>query len=82
MAMRPDDLLELVRRQPFAPFRIHVTGGVTYDVRHPDQIIVLRSRAVLAAGGDDSIAERLEHVALVHVVRIEELPVPAPLGSN
>jgi hypothetical protein len=80
--MRPDDLLELTRRQPFAPFRIHVTGGVTYDVRHPDQIIVLRSRAVLAAAGDNAIPDRLEHVALVHIVRVEELPTATAVGSN
>ena len=80
--MRPDDLIELVRRQPFAPFRIHVTGGVAYDVWHPDQIIVLQSRAVLAAGGGNGIPERLEHVALAHVVRIEELPVSPPVGAN
>lgn len=71
--MRPDDLLELVRRQPFAPFRVHITGGKTYDVRHPDQIIVLRSRAVVAVGGENGVGDRLEHVALVHVVRVEEL---------
>jgi len=72
--MRPDDLLELVRRQPFAPFRIHITAGGTYDVRHPDQIIVLRSRAVLPAGGANGIPEHVDHVELVHIVRIEELP--------
>jgi len=71
--MRPDDLLKLVRRQPFAPFRIHITGGKTYDVQHPDQIIVLRSRAVLAVGRENGLGERLEHVALLHVVRVEEL---------
>jgi len=72
--MRPNDLLELTRRQPFAAFRIHVTDGTTYDVRHSDQIIVLRSRAVLAAGEKEGVPDRLEHVALVHIVRIEELP--------
>lgn len=71
--MRPEDLLDLVRRQPFAPLRIHITGGKTYNVQHPDQIIVLRSRAVLAVGGEDGVGDRLEHVALVHVVRVEEL---------
>lgn len=71
--MRPDDLLELVRRQPFAPFRVHITGGKTYDVRHPDQIIVLRSRAVVAVGGENGVGDRLEHIALVYVVRVEEL---------
>jgi hypothetical protein len=72
--MRPNDLLELVRRQPFAPFRIHCSDGKTYVVRHPDQIIVLRSRAVLAAGEDEEIPDQLEHVALVHIVRFEEMP--------
>lgn len=80
--MRPDDLLELVRRQPFAPFRIHITDGSMYDVVHPDQIIVLRSRAVLAVGGSNGVPDRLEHVGLVHVVRLEELPTPGNLASN
>ena len=71
--MRPEDLIELVRRRPFGPFRIHITDGNTYDIRHPDQIIVLRSRAVLGVGGDNGVADHLEHIALVHVVRVEEL---------
>jgi len=71
--MRPNDLLELVRRQPFAPFRVHITGGKTYEVRHPDQMIVLRSRAALAVGGENGVGDRLEHVALLHFVRVEEL---------
>ena len=72
--MRPDDLIAFVRRERFEPFRIHITGGKTYDVRHPDQIIVLQSRAVLAVGGENGVGDRLEHIALVHVVRVEELP--------
>lgn len=80
--MRPDDLIELVRRKPFEPFRIHITGGRMYDVCHPDQIIVLRSRAVLAVGAENGVAERLEHVALVHVVRVEELPADTTTEPN
>jgi hypothetical protein len=72
--MRPSDVLELVRGQPFAPFRIHATDGRTYDVRHPDQIMVLRSRAVLGVPErDDDVPDRTEHLALVHISRIEEL---------
>jgi len=72
--MRPDDFIELLRSRPFQPFRIHTTDGQTYDVRHPDKLIVLRSRLVLGVGGDNGIAEHLEHLSLIHVVRIEELP--------
>lgn len=75
--MRPDGLVELVRRQPFVPFRLHETGGKTYEVRHPEQIVVLRSRAVVAVGGENGIGEGVEHVALIHVTRIEELSAEA-----
>jgi hypothetical protein len=71
--MRPEDLLEFLRRRPFEPFRIFATDGRTFDVNHPDQAIVLRSRVVLASGGDSVVPDHLEHLALVHVVRIEEL---------
>jgi hypothetical protein len=71
--MRPEDLLEFLRRRPFEPFRIFATDGRTYDVKHPGQAIVLRSRVVLGTGGDNLVPDHLEHLALVHVVRIEEL---------
>jgi hypothetical protein len=72
--MHPQDLFELLRKRPFLPFRIYATDGRTYDVRHPDQALVLRTRVILplpASSGE--VAERSEHLALVHVVRLEEL---------
>jgi hypothetical protein len=71
--MRPEDLRDFNRRQPFTPYRIHVTDGQTYDIRHPDQALVLRSRVIVGVDAESGIADRVEHVALVHIVRIEEL---------
>lgn len=71
--MIPTDLLELVRRRPFVPIRIHTTDGQSYEVRHPERIIVLPTRAIVPIGGDDGFTERVEHVAIAHVVRIEDL---------
>jgi hypothetical protein len=74
-AMSPEDLFDLLRRRPFVAFRIFATDGRTFDVRHPDQALVLKRRVILplpAAG--DEVAERSEHLALVHVVQLEELP--------
>jgi hypothetical protein len=71
--MRPQDFFELLRKRPFAPFRIYATDGRTYDVRHPDQALVLKTRVILPlppSSGD--VSERSEHLALVHVVRLEE----------
>jgi hypothetical protein len=67
------DLLELVRHRPFTPLRVYATDGRTYDIHHPDQMLVLRNRVVLGIGGDNGAAERLEHLSLLHVVRVEEL---------
>jgi hypothetical protein len=71
-------LLDMLRKRPSLPFRIYATDGRTYDVRHPDQALVLRTRVILPlAGGGEDVAERSEHLALAHVVRLEELPLPA-----
>jgi hypothetical protein len=79
--MRPEDLLELLRTRPFKPFRIFATDGRTYDVRHPDQALVLRSRVILPLPSGAGVAEGSEHLALVHIVRAEELP-QEPASTN
>jgi hypothetical protein len=71
--MRSDDLREFMRHQPFEPFRFFTTEGKAYEIRHPDQMIVLRSRVVLAVGADESDPDRTEHIALLHIVRVEAL---------
>ena len=74
--MRPDDLLELVRAQPFEPFRVHMSDGAAYDIRHPDMVIVQRSKIIVAVPGPDGPdcpAERTVNCALIHISRTEML---------
>jgi hypothetical protein len=33
--MQPQDVIELLREEPFVPFAIHLSDGSRYDVRHP-----------------------------------------------
>jgi hypothetical protein len=82
--MRPDELLSLVRARPFVPLRIHLTDGQTYDVRHPDQMIVLRGRVDVGVGADPQTgaAERVDHVSLLQVVRVEEMAISPSQGPN
>ncbi len=51
--MKPQDLLDLLRRRPFEPFRLHLSDGAVYDVRHPDMAIVQRSKVIVAVPGPD-----------------------------
>ena len=72
--MHPDEVLRAVRRQPFIPFRLHVSDGSAYDVRHPETILVTRRAAILAIPDDPAYpAERAVTVAMVHISRLEEL---------
>lgn len=34
--MAPENLRDLLRKQPFEPFRLVMTDGVGLDIRHPD----------------------------------------------
>ena len=68
-------MTELIRAQPFSPLRIHVSDGGMYDVVHPDQMIVLRQRVDIGVKPDaeTGVVERVEHVSLLRVVKVEEL---------
>jgi hypothetical protein len=81
--MRPEDVREFLRRQPFRPFRLTLTDGRTYDVLHPELAMVGRSwvQVGLARPGDpENIAERLISVSLLDIMQIEPLEsvVPPP----
>jgi hypothetical protein len=81
--MRPEDVREFLRRQPFRPFRLTLTDGRTYDVMHPELAMVGRSwvQVGLARPGDpENIAERLISVSLLDIMQIEPLEsvVPPP----
>ncbi len=85
--MRPDDVQEFVRRQPFQPFRIVLTDGRTYDVTHPEFAMV--GRSIVAIGlprqPKDKFADRIVTVSLLHIMQIEliELANTAPdSGTN
>jgi len=82
--VRPEVLKELIRRQPFVPMRLHMTDGKTYDIRHPNNVLVSRSRVDIGVGDPVSgIADRVDFVSLLHIVRIEDLPQSAqPTGNG
>lgn len=82
--MRPEELTQLLRRRPFVPLRIHMTDGRTHEIRHPELVIVLRSRVDIGVAPDPAtgVVERVEYCSLLHVVRIEELQATTPPSNG
>jgi hypothetical protein len=83
--MRPDDVRDKLKLQPFQPFRIRLSNGAIYNVVHPDMILVGRSTIVIGTPAPDlpSGVYDTVTVSLLHVA--EFLPMtssPTPPGTN
>jgi hypothetical protein len=76
--MTQEELREYARRQPFEPFRLILTTGATYDIHHPDLIMVGRRSAIIGMTNDPggTAYDRTMKVDLLHIVGVEDLPTP------
>ncbi len=73
--MAPDDLLVFTRRRPFQPFRIWVSDGNSYEVRHPEMCMPGYTSTIIGLPRDPSrpVAERYEIISMLHIVKLEPL---------
>ena len=78
--MAPTEIRDQLRREPFEPFRLHVTDGAHYDILHPETCMVgLRTTAVGVPASPESVLwDRLVQVDNLHITRIEPIPRPSP----
>jgi hypothetical protein len=74
--MTHEELETIARRQPFEPFRVTLTTGATYDVRHPELIMVGRRSAIIGVNKkpDRTYYDNTIQVDLLHVVGVEGIP--------
>jgi hypothetical protein len=52
--MRPEDIQNMLRAQPFQPFRVRLTSGKTYDIVYPHLTMVTRPFLVIAFADPES----------------------------
>jgi hypothetical protein len=73
-------LSEQLRQRPFVPFRLYLTDGTTFEVRHPE-LFMLGRRAVvvgLPRHPDQNYFDRVTTIDLLHIMRTEPLLAPTP----
>lgn len=83
--MRSDEVRSLLRKQPFQPFRLHLSNGKAFDIRHPELAMVGRSTVFIgrpAKGFTEPTYEDFDLVDLLHINNVEPLPSPTPPVSN
>lgn len=73
--MRPQDIHQQVKQRPFVPLRLHLSDGSSFDVRHPELIMVSRTvLALMVSGkGGEALPERVFMIDPMHVVRLEPI---------
>ncbi len=84
MIFTHDNIRSRLKDEPFVPLRITTTTGKTFDVYHPDLIMVGRTFLIIGTPTTDDPAtfENVSHIALVHVVELQNLPRPVQPASS
>ena len=82
--MTPEELRDELRQQPFEPFRLVMTDGEGYDIRHPDLLWVGKRTAYVGLTGQpgQTLFERTVKVDLLHVIRIVPLDAAKAPPAN
>lgn len=65
---------DLLRLQPFRPFRIVMSSGQSYEIRHPEMAMLTRTAILVGVGElDEGIPAEFRICSLLHVTAIEPL---------
>ena len=71
--MDANELYQKVREHPFEAFRIHLSDGKSYGVRHPEQIMVGRRSSHVGIGDGERPFQKIAAVSNIHITRLEPL---------
>ena len=72
--MLPTDILGYIRATPFRPFRLVLNSGKTYDVRHPEFILItLREVVIGTQKHGEQFPGGLVYIDPIHITRIEPI---------
>jgi hypothetical protein len=76
-SMTTEAFRKLLKRQPFQPFRLVMSSGKSYDVRHPEMALVLRNDILVGVDvADDGLPADFDICPLFHVATVEALAGP------
>ena len=78
--MTPDKLRQLLRAQPFTPFRVYLASGHAYEVAGPEWMLVGNLTTALGIPGvsqDGDNLMLLDNISITHTEPIRPNQVPA-----
>ncbi len=70
-------VLDYVAAEPFRPFRLHMASGKSFDIRHPEMILLGKSSVRVHAAQDDD-QEQWRDISLMLMESIEPIEAAIP----
>lgn len=65
-----------MKAQPFQPFRLIMSSGKTYEVRHPEMAWVLKTDILVGIPDEeDNVPAEFNRCSMLHVTAVEPLEV-------
>jgi hypothetical protein len=65
---------ELLTQRPFRAFRLVMSSGQTYEVRHPEMAMLTKTDILVGIGdADDGVPAEFKICSLLHVSAIEPI---------
>lgn len=71
--MTVEVLREAMSRRPFEPFRIRLSSGDVFEIRHPEAALLIRGGLYVGLPNGEDIPERAVYCALLHIAAVETL---------
>ena len=72
--MTLQDFKGLLEAKPFEPFRIVMSSGEAYEIRHPEMAKLLRTKILVFIDPDkQGIADQFRMCSLLHVTVVEPI---------
>jgi len=77
--MTVESFRTLLRQRPFKPFRLVMTSGKTYEVRHPEMAMLTRNDLLVGTDvADDGMPAEFDICPLFHVATVETIASDSP----
>lgn len=64
---------DLLADRPFKPFRIVMSSGQSYEVRHPEMAMLMKTDILIGLDEEDGLPSRFKICSLLHVTSVEPL---------
>lgn len=83
--MRPDDIRPFLRQRPFRPFRLYILEATVYEIRHPEMALLARTTLNIyfpASTSPFPLAESFVTIALLHITKVEPMPIMPPSNGS